>query len=512
MDAMKSFTVLAARDRTWVIRAAAVVVFLSLASGLLMTRRPWCDEAWFGNISHSILTRGNTGVSVVHPAGTANAPGGLMKGIDQGFYLWIPTQEFCNAILYRVAGFGLFQMRATSMLWCAALLAAVYFAVLKLSGSVLAASLALLLLATDYVVLLAASDGRKDAMSAALWFIGMAVYVHLRERRLPLAVLASQSLVAFSMLTHPIGLAGFVVTAALILTLDFKNLRIAHWALGAVPYLAAAGVAASYVLTGWESFQSQFSVVFSSNRASGMRSPLATLWREFTTRIPEFYFPATASGVQRGMRLLIPILLGTGVAGALSTRSIRQDKNKRLVATLPIVGFLTMALYDGAKHFYYLIHLTPLFCAATALWLSVAWEEHRGFRPALAGIVVTLASLQVVWAAAGIARDPYHRSFIPMASFVQRQLDLCGRECFVVGSAELGFQLGFTERLRDDALLGYRSGLRPNFIVMDQRAYLAHLEAFDSNRPEIARHMRAVLANDMRINYDDGYYQVYGRR
>jgi hypothetical protein len=35
------------------------------SAGLAETKRPWADEGWFVNISDSILTRGNTGISVL---------------------------------------------------------------------------------------------------------------------------------------------------------------------------------------------------------------------------------------------------------------------------------------------------------------------------------------------------------------------------------------------------------------------------------------------------------------
>ena len=101
-----------------------------------------------------------------------------MRDIDKGFYLWIPTQEFCNAILYRIVGFGLFQVGLASLLWLAALLAAVFSIVRKLTGSAVTGALALLLASTDYVVLITASDGRKDG--TALWFLAIAAYLALR--------------------------------------------------------------------------------------------------------------------------------------------------------------------------------------------------------------------------------------------------------------------------------------------------------------------------------------------
>src|SRR5580658_10313741 len=138
----------------------AILFFTVSCVGLIRTKRPWADEGWFVNISDSILTRGNTGISVLRPDGTVMAPGRVVKDIDKGFYLWFPTQELFNAGFYRIFGLGNLQMRAASVAWGAVLLISLYSLVSGLTASSVTAALALLLCSVDVAFLSAATEGR----------------------------------------------------------------------------------------------------------------------------------------------------------------------------------------------------------------------------------------------------------------------------------------------------------------------------------------------------------------
>jgi hypothetical protein len=189
--------------------------------------------------------------------------------------------------------------------------------------------------------------------------------------------------------------------------------------------------------------------------------------------------------------------------------SIRRDSGARLLVILAGASFLVMSVYDGAKQTYYLVHMTPLFCCVAALWLTHVWPRRAG-RIVVTGYLAILLGLQLVWTASSIIRDPLHRSFLPMARYVGDHLHNCGDRCFVVASAELGLELGFDDsRLHDDFLLGYRSGLKPDYIVMDGKGYYSNLEGLDTTYPAIAAYMHGLLASRYHRVYSDGYYDVF---
>jgi 4-amino-4-deoxy-L-arabinose transferase-like glycosyltransferase len=490
----------------------AILFFTVSCVGLIRTKRPWADEGWFVNISDSILTRGNTGISVLRPDGTVMAPGGVVKGINKAFYGWFPTQEACNAIFYRVFGLGDEQMRTASALWGAVLLFSLFSLVRGLTRSSLTAALTLLLCATDVAFLNAATEGRMDIMCAALWVSALACYFHFRSRSIFAALLYSNALVAFAMLTHPIGLIGFPLLGTLAVALDWRKLRFSHLFATAIPYFIAASLGALYVFNGLDAFRSQFiEAVSRSNRVPGFKDPLNLLLREFTVRIASYYLPQSSDGAQRWLRALIPLMLGMSFLGAVLSSRIRRDPGKRLLVMLTGICFLTLSFYDVAKLTYYLVDLTPLFCATAALWVVQSWQDNPRLRIPLCGFLAVLLGLQMTWTAASIKRDPLHGSFLPMAQFVRKSLDSCGKQCFVTASAELGLALGFSDSIKDDLLLGYRSGLDPDYIVMDGKAYYSNLSGLETTYPEIARYMHQVLTQKYHKVYSDGYYDVFAR-
>jgi hypothetical protein len=80
----------------------------------------------------------------------------------------------------------------------------------------------------------------------------------------------------------------------------------------------------------------------------------------------------------------------------------------------------------------------------------------------------------------------------------------------VIGPAELGYQLGFNNALRDDVRLGYYSGLRPQFIVTSGW-YRLWFDAAATRDPAIHAYIERLLQRDYRQVLASGEYQVYRR-
>ena len=479
---------------------AAMVLYLALAGVMAFTKRPWADEAWFASMSVNILENGKTGISVLDPRGNANMLGREFPRIDEVYCVWTPLQQTVYAGWYRVMGFHLLTMRAFSMLWGLAALFSWFFILRCLTGDRFTGALACVLIGTDFAFVDAASDGRMDMMCAALAFGAMAGYLLLRERRLGWAIAASQALGVAAGLTHPMGAVGFLVTLALIFRLDFRRLGWRHLGIAAAVYAAGVVAAAAYVLPNLELFRIQLGVA-AAGRVTVAQGNI--LVREITEKYRNFYLPPNAGGVAL-LRVLIPVIYALGLIGSLAVRS-----------ALPLVtalSLLVMASLDNGKLYYYLVHSTP-YLAATLAVAGAAWAKRGGLAPAAAcAAVVVLCGLQLSWVAATARKDAYHNSFLPMAKFVRGEIQRGGpRPALVMASAELGFVLGFLKStLRDDALLGFQSGWRPDIVVMEERSYGSHYEGFQRHRPEVAAHIRRLL-EQFRLVYNDGYYKVYAR-
>jgi len=82
----------------------------------------------------------------------------------------------------------------------------------------------------------------------------------------------------------------------------------------------------------------------------------------------------------------------------------------------------------------------------------------------------------------------------------------------VFGSAELGFELGFfSGQLTDDFRLGYRSGKRANFVVLDQNRYQEWIPNLKQPEPATFAFITNLLERDFRLAYQNPAYKIYRR-
>ena len=482
-----------------------VFLYLVLASALSYTKRPWADEAWFANVSWSMLHHGNTGISVLDPRGNANMMGREFPQIDKHYYIWLPVQQAVYAIWYKIVGFHLLSMRAFSVLWGLAALLAWFIIVGRLTLNPRAATLAVFLIGTDFAFLDASSDGRMDIMVAALSAGALAAYLLLRERSLNAAVVVSQALAMTAGLAHPMGAIGFISLLFITLSLDGrKSIRLRHVGLAVAVYLVGIAVAAAYFLPGLDLLRAQLGAAL-TGRLGAANSLWSTLLREVTVKFRLFYLPPYASGLAYS-RVLIPVIYALGVAGLVSLRSVRSQPGYRTFFRLMLLAFLAIGALDSGKLYYYLVYSTPFLAAALALWVTGSVGRWRYAAVTAAAIVV---ALQLGWVATVVRRDPYHQSFLPMAQVIKSKIK---PSSIVTSSAELGFAIGFEPPLVDDALLGFASHKNPTLFVYEERSYGSHYSGFEKYRPEVAAHINHLRDVEFRQIYTDGYYRVYERK
>ena len=142
-----------------------------------------------------------------------------------------------------------------------------------------------------------------DMMAAALGTSAIASYLLLRGSRPRIAILASHTLAAASIWTHPCGLLFAALLVLLILYLDRHRLRASDLALALVPYVVAAGLWSIYIAQAPADFISQFGGNISGfageythqQRFAGLRAPFTALYREWSLR----YFPGFGFGSLR---------------------------------------------------------------------------------------------------------------------------------------------------------------------------------------------------------------------
>lgn len=483
-----------------VVCLAALALYVALAIGLSLTRAPICDEGWYASPALNLMTTGGMGSPVIEGAGT------YLKGIEQYTYWVMPLHAVIAAPWYRLFGPSLFSTRMLSAMAGLAALLCWFFVICKVTGDRGIALAALFLMAIDSNILILASTGRADMLSAAFGAAALAVYLALRESHLRWALFCGHACAVASGLTNPIG--GLVAVPSLILLqfyYDRHRLRWLQIVPIALPYLIGGAAWSAYILRDPEFFRMQFSGN-SAGRLWPLRSPLLALRREITLRfLPAYGMLKEAHRVGK-LRVGVLIVYVAAVLGLWWPRAVRRMPAARIIGGLIAIVLLVLVFLEGAKQPWYLIHLAWLLAAAAAA--SYQWHTQRRprWRPVWLAALAGLALLQTGYAAALIAQARYASIYQPVIAVLQRDMQP-GQ--FVMGSAELGFGLGF-DRVLDDANLGYYSGKRPDFIVIDSN-YRAHLAELASTRPALYGDLEGMLAGQYRPVYSNAGYSVYAR-
>src|SRR5262249_33716907 len=150
-------------------------------------------------------------------------------------------------------------------------------------------------------------------------------------------------------------------------------------------------------------------------------------------------------------------------------------------------------------------HIVPFYTALVAVWFDWIWVEKPRWRWMVAAACVLFAGLQISGVAYRIFQNSYAKNFLPAVRYVQshwRPTDL------VMGSAELGFGVGF-ERLLEDPRLGALTGKRPDFILVSPRWRL-YFDDF-KRRGAMGGFVARRLESEYRLVFDGGY-QVFAPR
>jgi hypothetical protein len=463
--------------------------YLVLAIEMALTKRPWVDEAWFAIPALNLLTHGVMATTNVEGAGT------WMTGLDQYTYWITPLHLITQAGWYWMFGFGVLNLRALSIVWGLVAVPCVFVIVERLTGQRRVALLATGLVATDYTVIRAASDGRMDMMNAALGFAAIATYLLLRSGSLTRAVLVSHACAAASVLTHPNGIMPAAALVALTLFLDRTRVGWQQILVASVPYIVGFSAWGVYILQAPELFITQFGGNAAGQPWDGVGSWFTSIWETYAAA---YGLQSHWAGPVIHVRALVLLAYLTGVVGVLATGALRRDRGARALVLLLGTEFLLMSLMRRASAHDYLVHVVPWYASVLAVWLVWIWEQARLPRPLVATAVAGLVLLQCGGVVLRAYVNTYESQYRPVIRFLQaesRPGDL------IMGSAELGFSLGFTSQLLDDTRLGYYSGRHPEFIVVDSR-YQSWIVGYLASEPAVQAHVQTLLAE---------YEQVYAQ-
>ena len=481
--------------------AGILGVYLALAVSASLTKIPVCDEGFYADPAMNLVANGNMGSPVIESAGT------FLKGIERYTYWEMPVYIVTQAGWYELFGAGLFSMRALSIVAGLVALICWYITALEIGGRRSIAILTVLFAAVDTTFLSLAATGRSDMLSVAFGAAAQACYLLLRERNLKLALLAGHSLVVASGLTHPVGgLISLASIALLHLYFDRSRLTLSHLLPVAAPYLVGSIGWGAYIVKNPEVFWAQFSGN-SAERLWPWKYPLLALKREILERFFGGYRIGSSSWTPlANLRLLILVAYLAGLVTTMSSKGLRRRRLASILTAQAGLTFFILLFFEGAKQPWYLIHVVWIFAAGLAVSIDWYWRRRPAWRPALGFAILCLIGVELGYPALLLKQNRYRNSYYPLVAMLANRAK---EPRSVMASAELGFGLGF-ERVLDDHHLGYYSGKKPAFIVLDP-GYRGYLERFRRESPEVYSYYQSVLMRRYRQIFSNGYYVVLAR-
>ncbi len=484
-----------------------LLLFVSLSVLSARTKRPWSDEGWFANAPLTLITKGYLGTTALETANYA-----WLNGLNRYTYWTVPLHLIVQAAVYKIFGFSLFTLRNISLVFGLVALVSWFLIMTELGGSNEAGLLTVLLLAVDYNFVMGSSFGRMDMMCAGLGSAGIAAYLALRQRNFGLSLLLSHCLIVASGLTHHFGFLWLIANIFLVLYFDRNKLRLRHLGLVSIPYVVGAIGWGLYILQSPRLFISQFTGnAASDNRLAALTSPLRTFAREITER----YFVAFGLGSHSvghsgliKLKAIILLVYVIAIVGFISTRELRKDRNARALLILTGIFFVFMALWDGQKLTWYLIHIIPLLTGLVAVWLNSLRMRGRAMRAVFGLVILGILALQVGGILVRARVNSYRNSYLPAIAFLKSHSQ---PDSLIMGSAELGFGLNSFDQVIDDSRLGFASGKKPTFIVVEE-VYTTEFEGLKTRHPEIYQFISNRLSKEYQLAYDHEFYQIYTQR
>lgn len=483
--------------------SALAIVYLIGAAATAWTERPWCDEGWFAEPAWNLVRLGEMSTPTLDNSLTP-----ALDSLKTHTYWVFPTYLVTLGGWSWIFGFSLFAARLYSTFWGGVLLVSAGSLLRSLGVRWNWVLLALGLIVVDYQFLRRASEVRMDLMCAALGMAALAFYLRRRETHYLQAIAGSHALCAAGVLTHPMGVLGYVSLLFTQLYFDRRRIRFAHLALAATPYLIGLAIWSLYILQAPDEFVSQLTEN-AANRGAFWSSPLSAIAHELHERYvvhigglgadAEWFKSLKAIG----LATIVGGLAGLLFAGRAPAEARGLVRYLGWVAAIHAAGLMIL---DGMKLHFYVIHIAPYLLILAALAAARIWHSGGWLKPALSIWLAAHFLIQGAGAVYPMYRNSM-REFKTVAAFIEPYLD---QDALVMASAELGFEIGYTDKLLDDWTLGCVNGLEPSIIVLED----GYRERQEHWKSPCEAHIRQTLSpgGEYELALDEGEYDVYLRR
>jgi len=495
---------MAGRLHVW-IAALAMVLYVGLAIAALLTRQPWCDEAWFNGPALNLETRGYMGTPYLDPASNIGKTSVRLDGVDRYTYWMTPLYMVVQAAWFKVVGFGLLRARLSALLWGLLGLAAWWVIARRLTNPAVA-SLTILLLGVEYHFVVRATSGRMDVMCGALGTAGLAAFFALRESGFLRAMVLANIAIAAAVITHPIGAAYGIAVAVAVASLDRKHLSWRQLPLCAIPYVVAFGGWSIYIAKAPRLFKLQF-LGNATQRGPGLFQPWAALKMEIWHRYAENFGVASWTSGPARAKILILALYAGGLIYVAASRGLRSHGGSRLALLMScsVIGFFW--LFEGTKTGLYLPHILPWFCLMAAIAIDDLMSSGRSQRRLAILVVAGAVTIQASSTILPASRNAYRSQFLPAMKFLQQHAQ---PDDTIMSDAVAGFVVGFDRKIVDDAWFGYRTGKKLDWLVITP-TYAETMDSLAQQGSDVSRHVNQLLT-EYRPVYSSKMYRIYVRK
>ena len=490
-------------SRSAYVLAGIILFSLLFATGAALTRRPWCDEGWFASIGYSLNHRGVMGMTVLDPHGYIFHPN--VEGIDRYTYWVMPGYPLLQAAWYRVVGLSMFSMRSISLLWGVVALLSWYTVVRWLIKDREVALLATFLLGTEQHFEFSAATGRMDMMCAALGLLALALYVRLR-RNFTLALFVASCVSAINLFTHPNAIFGMLALAVVILYFDRNRITLRALLLASCPFILLGSMWAWYAAQAPHFFAAQFQA--QSKVPHRLELPWNP-WKSLSDEIELRY--GSAYGLNRSLpvslnRIIVALYL-TSILVAAGVPQLRRETGVRILLILTAMSFVLLMCFQ--KNWYYLVFIIPYYTALLAIVSAWFWRKYILSRVVVVVLLVPFLMVQLGVVGFRIVHDDYRGRYLKAVDFLKRNAkpgDL------IMGSGELAFELGFDGQVLDDARMGFYTGKKPEFIVLEAHYRYFWLQTLEAYEPAVYRYIMDLFENKYEVVYDqvNDPYATYG--
>jgi hypothetical protein len=479
---------------SWTMVLSACVLQAVLGTMLALTNLPLCDEGFYGIPAQVLSVTGALRNPIMESAGVK-----YLQGIDQTFYWMVPLGMVLQAAAFKVFGFGLLVQRGLSVACGLGAVLMWYLALRRLVADRVAA-LASILLSVDFVFLSLSSRGRSDIISLFFAMAALAAYMHWREKSLTLALAIANTACALSGMVHPNGgIAAVVSLLILSLYLDRTRLRWSHLAVVAACYGVLGLGWGWYIAKAPNLFVAQFL----GNVAGRFDGPmtLTRMMKGEVTRYESAYGLMGAHGFKLA-RILIPLSYLSAIIFCAVSKELRRRSAVLLMMFVAIS--LTLVFLEGAKQGWYLVHLSPLFCAFLAISMSRLWASGNIMARMITFAQAVVVLLGVISLAYTASNRNFERMYQPAVAFLNTHV---GPGEMIFARSEFYFGLQCRTCLRDDTNLGELSGRRADYIVLDPD-YIDHLIDLRAKSPGTYRDIEQRLDTQYHEVFRNSNYQI----